>query len=116
MGPEPSPLLTNAIDAVQLGLEDFDDSEKDSRRALSAVRNLYAGVLLLQKEALRRRSPPGSDDALIYVGTEFECRPSTWRSRGAPCLGVLMRTDPPTLASASRPASDDSRSAGPITR
>ena len=34
-------------------------------RMASAVRNLYAGVLLLLKEKLRRESPPGSGEALM---------------------------------------------------
>ena len=58
-----NPLLENAIVSIQLGLEDY--ASKDSHRVISAVRNLYAGVLLLCKEALRRLSPPGSNDILI---------------------------------------------------
>ena len=56
-------LLENAIVSIQLGLEDY--ASKDGHRVISAVRNLYAGVLLLCKEALRRLSPPGSNDILI---------------------------------------------------
>lgn len=56
-------LLENAILSIQLGLEDY--SSKDKRRIISAARNLYAGVLLLCKEVLRRLSPPGSNDVLI---------------------------------------------------
>lgn len=58
-----NPLLENAIVSIQLGLE--DRAAKDSRRVISAVRNLYAGVLLLCKEVLRRLSPPESNDILI---------------------------------------------------
>ena len=58
-----NPLLENAIVSIQLGLE--DRASKDSHRVISAVRNLYAGVLLLCKEALRRLSPPESNDILI---------------------------------------------------
>lgn len=58
-----SPLLKNAITAIQLGVEDYDSS--DPRRVVSAVRNLTAGVLLLFKEKLRALSPDGSDEALI---------------------------------------------------
>lgn len=32
---------------------------------LSAVRNIYAGILLLVKERLARQSPAGSNEALI---------------------------------------------------
>ena len=56
-------LLENAIVSIQLGLEDY--ASKDSRRVISAVRNLYAGVLLLCKETLRRLSPPDSNDVLV---------------------------------------------------
>lgn len=52
-------LLDNAIQSIQLGVEDFEST--DPRRPLSAVRNIVAGVLLLFKEKLRRLSPNGSD-------------------------------------------------------
>jgi predicted RNA-binding Zn-ribbon protein involved in translation (DUF1610 family) len=58
-----NPLLENAIVSIQLGLEDY--ASQDKRRVISAARNLYAGVLLLCKEVLRRLSPPGSNDILI---------------------------------------------------
>jgi hypothetical protein len=56
-------VLENAVQSIQLGIEDYQSS--DPRRALSAVRNITAGVLLLFKEKLRRLSPPGSEDVLI---------------------------------------------------
>ena len=56
-------LLTNAILSIRLGVEDYQTGSSD--RMLSSVRNLHAGVLLLFKESLRRRSPSGSDDVLI---------------------------------------------------
>jgi DNA-directed RNA polymerase subunit M/transcription elongation factor TFIIS len=59
-----NPLLENPVVSIQLGLEDF--ASKDGRRVISAVRNLYAGVLLLCKEVLRQLSPPpDSNDLLI---------------------------------------------------
>ena len=58
-----SPLLQNAVVSIQLGLEDF--ASEDERRVISAVRNLYSGVLLLCKEVLRLLSPPDSNDILI---------------------------------------------------
>lgn len=58
-----NPLLGNAIDSIKIGLEDYKCS--DPRRVISATRNLYAGVLLLCKEVLRRLSPAGSNDVLI---------------------------------------------------
>jgi ribosomal protein L37E len=56
-------LLDNAVISIQLGLEDYENA--DDRRTISAARNLYAGVLLLCKEVLRRLSPAGSNDVLI---------------------------------------------------
>lgn len=64
-----SPLLANAITSIEVGVEDYKLA--NPRRAASAVRNLYAGVLLLLKEKLRRESPPGSNDGLIYERVEF---------------------------------------------
>lgn len=56
-------LLDNAAISIQLGVEDFESD--DERRVLSAIRNVYAGVLLLCKEVLRGLSPPDSNDVLI---------------------------------------------------
>ena len=50
--------------SIQLGILDYECA--DARRLISAVRNLYAGILLLCKERLRQLSPPGSNDVLIY--------------------------------------------------
>ena len=54
-------LLENAVKSIQIGIEDY----KNERRYLSAVRNLYAGILLLFKEKLIRLSPPDSGEVLI---------------------------------------------------
>lgn len=56
-------LLNNAIDSIQVGVEDY--LTNDSKRYLSAVRNICAGILLLYKEKLRRLSPSDSKDVLI---------------------------------------------------
>jgi hypothetical protein len=56
-------LLTNAIESIQVGVEDYEAGTRP--RLLSAVRNIHAGILLLYKEALRRRSPKDSNDVLI---------------------------------------------------
>jgi hypothetical protein len=58
-------LLRNALESIENGVEDY--SAKNPKRTSSAVRNLYAGVLLLLKEKLRRESPPGSDGVLMYA-------------------------------------------------
>lgn len=63
-------ILDNAIAAIQVGIEDYQS--KDPRRMLSAVRNVYAGILLLAKEHLRRESPSGSDEALIKAQVRFK--------------------------------------------
>jgi hypothetical protein len=58
-------LLANAIESIQVGVEDYQAATRP--RLLSAVRNIHAGILLLYKEALRRESPPGSNDALMMA-------------------------------------------------
>jgi hypothetical protein len=48
-------LFDNAIQSLQLGVEDYESN--DPRRPLSAVRNFFAGTLLLAKEVLVRAAP-----------------------------------------------------------
>ena len=57
-------LLKNAVLSIELGVEDYLTDEE--RRVLSAIRNLYAGVLLLCKQVLWNVSPPDTDGSLIY--------------------------------------------------
>jgi hypothetical protein len=59
-----SDLFTNAIESIVNGVEDF--SGRNPRRVSSAIRNLYAGILLLLKEKLYQESPPSSEGILIY--------------------------------------------------
>ncbi len=56
-------MLDNAVQSIQIGMEDFH--EEDERRVLSAIRNLYAGILLLFKYKLQQLSADGSDEALL---------------------------------------------------
>lgn len=56
-------LLTNAAESLRLGVEDYQST--DPARALSSVRNITAGILLLFKEKLRRLSPDDSDEVLL---------------------------------------------------
>ncbi|EAW38526.1 hypothetical protein [Lyngbya sp. PCC 8106] len=56
-------LLNNAIESIQVGVEDY--LLGDSRRYLSAVRNICAGILLLYKEKLCRLSPSYDREVLI---------------------------------------------------
>lgn len=60
-------LFDNAIQSIQLGIEDYEHN--DPKRALSAVRNFYAGTLLLAKEVLIRAAPKASVKAVI--GSKF---------------------------------------------
>lgn len=57
-------LLRNAVQSIQIGIQDFENTE-DPRRILSAVRNIQAGILLLCKEKLRRLSPPETNEVFI---------------------------------------------------
>lgn len=56
-------IYRNAINSIELGVEDFLST--DPKRALSATRNIVAGVLLLVKHKLQSLSPKDSDDVLI---------------------------------------------------
>ena len=56
-------LFENAVQSILLGVEDYQ--KDDPGRALSAMRNLYAGVLLLGKEVLVRRAPNAKPNVLL---------------------------------------------------
>lgn len=58
-------LLTNAIESIRVGVEDYQQG--DHGRLLAAVRSIHAGILLLYKEALRRLSPGDSDEVLLKI-------------------------------------------------
>lgn len=62
-----SDLLKNAIDSIQLGIEDYQAN--DERRAASAVRNFYAGVLLLGKACLLNAAP--ESDPMDVLASRF---------------------------------------------
>jgi len=59
-------ILENAVQSIQIGIEDYKSASKDNRRVLSAVRNITAGVLLLFKEKLRQISPENSHEVLLF--------------------------------------------------
>ncbi|MCE2560045.1 MAG: hypothetical protein J4F98_16040 [Acidobacteria bacterium] len=63
-----SPLLDNAIQSIRIGVEDYQAN--DPARALSAIRNLHAGLLLLAKVVLVQLVPNADEDALI--GAEYK--------------------------------------------
>lgn len=56
-------IFQNAINSIQIGVEDYES--EDERRNIAAVRNIYAGVLLLYKEKLYRLSPKYDKELLI---------------------------------------------------
>lgn len=56
-------ILRNAVQSIQVGVEDY--LSRDTRRLLSATRNITSGIVLLFKEKLRRLSPPDSAEVLI---------------------------------------------------
>jgi len=63
-----SKLFENAVVSIQLGVEDYQAN--DPRRAISAVRNFYAGVLLLAKETLVRAVP--NADLSDLIGAKYK--------------------------------------------
>ena len=56
-------LFENAVQSIKLGVEDY--LANDPPRALSAVRNFYAGLLLLAKEVLVRAVPDAEESEII---------------------------------------------------
>ncbi len=55
-------ILKNAIDSMEIGMEDYQT--KQDRRLLGAVRNVFAGLLLLFKHKLSELSK-AEDEALL---------------------------------------------------
>jgi len=58
-----SELFENAVSSIRMGVEDYQRNDPD--RAMSAVRNFYAGLLLLAKEVLTRQAPEADMDEII---------------------------------------------------
>lgn len=56
-------LYNNAIQSLQLGLEDY--ASDDNKRQISAVRNCYAGILLLAKHVLTEAAPKADPKLLL---------------------------------------------------
>ena len=63
-----SGMMENAVASLRMGIEDY--AAPSPERALSAVRNFYAGVLLLGKEVLVRAAPLADPDEVI--GARYE--------------------------------------------
>lgn len=64
-------IYKNAISSIQVGVEDYTLSNKDAKRAISAVRNIVAGILLLYKEKLCLLSPAHDKELLIKQDISF---------------------------------------------
>jgi DNA-directed RNA polymerase subunit RPC12/RpoP len=60
-------LFKNALASIQLGIEDYQSN--DPRRSISAVRNFYAGVLLLGKQCLLGAVPDA--DPMEVLASKF---------------------------------------------
>lgn len=58
-------VLENAKFSIQLGIEDYQLSIKDKKRRISAIRNIYAGLLILYKYKLIECSP--NDEPFKYI-------------------------------------------------
>lgn len=58
-----SELFKNAVGIIRVGVQDYRST--DDHRHVSAVRNYYAGILLLGKAVLARRFPNEEPDKLI---------------------------------------------------
>ena len=72
-------LFQNAIDSVELGLEDFGLAKRDSRRYVSATRNVFAGMLLLFKSWLAEESANDNYSLLRAETKETKKkRPKEW--------------------------------------
>jgi hypothetical protein len=65
-------LFDNAIQSIRIGIEDY--CHNDPKRALSAVRNFYAGTLLLAKEILVRKAP--NSPMMDVLATKFSPVPN----------------------------------------
>lgn len=68
----PSPLIENAKGSIRIGIEDYfmakERHDRDKKfRMISALRNIYAGVLIMFKERLLRLS---TDRCLIFKETD----------------------------------------------
>lgn len=60
-------IIENGINSIRIGLEDFEQGSENPARLTSAVRNVYAGILILAKGKLYELSPPDSQGIFIRV-------------------------------------------------
>lgn len=69
---QPSPLIENAKGSIRIGIEDYflakEKHDRDKKfRMISALRNIYAGILIMFKERLLRLS---TDRCLIFLESD----------------------------------------------
>ncbi|MCO4101679.1 MAG: hypothetical protein HEQ38_20260 [Gemmatimonas sp.] len=67
-------LLANAVDAIQVGVEDYHVGTRP--RVLAAVRNIHAGILLLLKHTILQKVPGEAGEHLIKAMVEPVLDPS----------------------------------------
>lgn len=58
-------ILQNAVDSIQLGIEDYELIQSNPKRLVSCTRNLFAGILLLFKYHLFELSGEENNEVLI---------------------------------------------------
>jgi hypothetical protein len=84
-------MLDNAVSSIRLGVEDFKAIPADEARALSAIRNLSAGLLLMFKVKLQELSPADSKEALlkqhVTTGLDADGNP-VWVGKGGQTVDV----------------------------
>ncbi|WP_440088883.1 hypothetical protein [Pseudomonas fragariae (ex Marin et al. 2024)] len=84
-------MLDNAVSSIRLGVEDFKVIPADEARALSAIRNLCAGLLLMFKVKLQKLSPADSKEALlkqhVTAGLDADGNP-VWVGKGGQTVDV----------------------------
>lgn len=61
-------LKDNALSSIRLGVEDFGRGQVDPARALSAVRNLFSGILLLFKYGIVQAAPDSANGFQLIQG------------------------------------------------
>ena len=64
----PEMIFQNAIDSIELGIEDYKLGSSDSKRYQSSVRNVFAGILLLLKSRLAEISKD-NDFSLLFASS-----------------------------------------------
>lgn len=85
-------MLDNAVSSIRLGVEDFKAISADEARALSAIRNLSAGLLLMFKVKLQELSPADSKEVLLkqqVIPTRDADGNPVWIGKGGKTVDVV---------------------------